>query len=106
MSVAREHVYFADLNCPYCYALHERIQELGLAGLATWQGVQHLLSAEQWRELTPERIVEEVGRVQSLAPELPIRVPPRVPTTSLAIVTLAELGLADAAAGAQLRRGL
>src|SRR5262245_58461711 len=103
---AREHVCSADFNCPYCYALDERIQELGLGELAAWQGVQHLLTAEQWKVVTPERLLEEVNRVKELAPEVPIRVPPRLPQTGLAILTLAELALADTAAAPRLRRGL
>jgi 2-hydroxychromene-2-carboxylate isomerase len=106
MSVAGEHIYFADLNCPFCYALDERIQDLGLAEEAAWQGVQHLLTAEQWRQVTPELLATELNRLRKLAPDLEIREPPRLPPTGLPIVTVAELGLADAKAAARLRRAL
>ncbi len=106
MGSGREHIYYADLNCPFCYALDERIHQLGLTGSALWRGVQHLLTAEQWQEESPERLAEEVARVQKHAPELTINVPPRRPPTGLAILTLAELELSGRAAGPQLRRAL
>ena len=106
MSGAREHIYFADLNCPFCYALDERILELGLAEQVVWQGIQHLHTVEQWKDITPARLAEEVGRLAQLAPDLPIRVPPRLPPTGLPILALAEIGLTDAAAAARVRRGL
>src|SRR5688572_3633054 len=81
MTAGPQHVYFADLNCPFCYALDERIQELGLTHLAAWRGVQHLLTTQQWRVQTQEVLAEEVSRVGRLAPELTIRVPPRRPDT-------------------------
>jgi hypothetical protein len=106
MGSGREHIYYADLNCPFCYALDERIHQLGLTGAALWRGVQHLVTPEQWRAESTERLGEEVARVQKHAPELKINVPPRRPASALAIVTLAELDLVDRAAGAQLRRAL
>src|SRR5688500_19409468 len=106
MSGGREHVYYADLNCPFCYALDERIQQLGLTGLATWRGVQHLLTAEQWRAETPALLVEEVDRVRQRAPELTINVPSRRPSSGLAILTLAELELSNRPAASRLRRAL
>jgi hypothetical protein len=104
MGSGREHVYYADLNCPFCYALDERIHQLGLTGSALWRGVQHLVTPEQWRTESSERMAEEVARVRKHAPELAINVPPRRPPTGLAITTLAEIDLSDRTAGAQLRR--
>jgi hypothetical protein len=106
MSGGREHVYYADLNCPFCYALDERIQELGMTGLAAWRGVQHLLTAEQWRAETLALLVEEVDRVRQRAPELTISVPSRRPSSRSAILALAELELSDRPAAARLRRAL
>ena len=106
MSSMRQHVYFADLNCPFCYALDERIHALGLTGVAVWQGVEHLTTPEQWQTESSERLEEEVKRVRRRAPELVIRVPPRRPASGPATLVLAELGLNDVAAGSQLRRAL
>jgi hypothetical protein len=106
MSGGREHVYYSDLNCPFCYALDERIQQLGLTLLATWRGVQHLLTAEQWRAETPALMVEEVNRVRQRAPELSINVPSKRPSSAVAILALAELELSDRASAARLRRAL
>jgi hypothetical protein len=106
MSGGREHVYYADLNCPFCYALDERIQELGMTGLAAWRGVQHLLTAEQWQAETPALLIEEVHRVRQRAPELTISVPSRRPSSRSAILALAELELSDRPTAARLRRAL
>jgi hypothetical protein len=105
MSTA-EHVYFADLNCPFCYALDERIHELGLTSVVSWQGVQHLITTEQWQSATMARLSEEVTRVRQRAPGLAIEIPRRLPSSGLAILNLAELALTDRAGSVKLRRAL
>ena len=32
---------FSDFNCPFCYALHERLHRLQLLDHCAWKGVQH-----------------------------------------------------------------
>src|SRR5687768_4652387 len=104
MGAGREHVYYADLNCPFCYALDERIHQLGLTTTAQWRGVQHLVTPDQWQAESAERLAQEVARVQKHAPELTIIVPPRRPSSGPAILALAELELTDRDRSAQLRR--
>ena len=106
MAAGREHVYYADLNCPFCYALDERIHQLGLTSSAVWRGVQHLVTPEEWRTESTERLASEVARVQKHAPELQINVPPRRPASGPGILAVAELELSDPASGAKLRRAL
>jgi hypothetical protein len=106
MAIVRHHVYYADLNCPFCYALDERIHELGLTEVAIWRGIQHFTSREQFDNDTHEVRVEEVTRVRQRAPELAIRVPPVRPATGSAILAIAELELTDPKAAVALRRAL
>src|SRR5690349_22882248 len=41
-SVAADRFFlYSDFNCPFCYALHERLHDLGLIERCEWRGVQH-----------------------------------------------------------------
>lgn len=34
-------ILYSDFNCPFCYALEERLVGLHLAAFVEWRGVQH-----------------------------------------------------------------
>lgn len=80
---------YSDFNCPFCYALHERLNELGLLGRCEWRGVQH--APHLPRPMTPwdgslgAELRHEVTVVQRLAPGLPISLPSGKPNTLPAI---------------------
>lgn len=82
-------VVYSDFNCPFCYALNERLVQLGVAEQLEWRGVQHaphlsvpLAPAEPLLRL---ELLREVAAIGHLASELPIQIPPGKPNTGEAI---------------------
>jgi len=70
-------VAFTDLNCPFCYALHERLSAWGLVDIFEWRLVEHAshvldgpFGLEQEGILT-----EEVIAVHHRAPDVPLLLP-------------------------------
>lgn len=82
-------VLYSDFNCPFCYALHERLHGLGLIDRCEWRGVQHAPQLPRpmkpWSGSLGAELRHEVAMVQRLAPGLPIALPPGKPNTLPAI---------------------
>jgi 2-hydroxychromene-2-carboxylate isomerase len=80
---------YGDFNCPFCYALHERLHDLNVIDRCEWRGVQHAPHLPQpmkpWSGALGAELRHEVGMVQRLAPGLPIQLPPGKPNTRPAI---------------------
>jgi predicted DsbA family dithiol-disulfide isomerase len=100
------HLFYGDLNCPFCYALNEQLHELDLESGVSWRGVQHLLTADQWARHTRSDLIEEVERVRERVPGIQIQTPPLRPSTELATLTLARLQLEQPDLVPALRRQL
>jgi predicted DsbA family dithiol-disulfide isomerase len=92
-TMTQEFVLYSDFNCPFCYAVGERVIALGFADRIDWRGVQH---APHLR--TPmahagpafaSELAREVELVQRLAPEVPIALPRGKPNTGPAIAAAA-----------------
>lgn len=82
-------VLYSDFNCPFCYALHERLHEVGVINRCEWRGVQHAPQLPRpmkpWSGSLGAELRHEVTMVQRLAPGLPIALPPGKPNTLPAI---------------------
>lgn len=82
-------ILYSDFNCPFCYALHERLHEMGLLESCEWRGVQHAPHLPRpmrpWQGSLGAELKHEVAVVQRLAPNLPIIVPSGKPNTLPAI---------------------
>lgn len=80
---------FSDFNCPFCYALHERLYDLNLIDRCDWRGVQHAphlpSPMKPWQGSLGAELRHEVTVVQRLAPGLPIALPSGKPNTKPAI---------------------
>jgi predicted DsbA family dithiol-disulfide isomerase len=80
---------YSDFNCPFCYAMHERLHEMNLLALCEWRGVQHASHLPRpmkpWQGSLGVELRHEVTVVQRLAPGLPIALPPGKPNTRPAI---------------------
>lgn len=99
-------VLYSDPNCPFCYALGERISALGFDERVEWRGVQQapmlpIPRAEQNARFNAV-IEQEVRAVRQLAPEVSIQTPTGKPNTAPAIRAIAAAGLADAKLARQL----
>lgn len=86
---AAGYVLYSDFNCPFCYALHERLHELALLDRCEWRGVQHAphlpRPMQPWQGSLGAELKHEVAVVQRLAPGLPIVLPSGKPNTLPAI---------------------
>ncbi len=80
---------YSDFNCPFCYALHERLHDVGVIDRCEWRGVQHAPQLPRpmkpWSGTLGAELRHEVTMVQRLAPGLPIALPPGKPNTLPAI---------------------
>lgn len=80
---------YSDFNCPFCYALHERLHDLQVIDRCEWRGVQHAphlpRPMKPWDGSLGAELRHEVAVVQRLAPRLPIALPPGKPNTRPAI---------------------
>jgi predicted DsbA family dithiol-disulfide isomerase len=85
----KRNLLYSDFNCPFCYAMHERLHELALIARCEWRGVQHASHLPRpmkpWQGSLEAELRHEVAVVQRLAPGLPIALPPGKPNTKPAI---------------------
>ena len=85
----KRNILYSDFNCPFCYALHERLYEMDLLVRCEWRGVQHASHLpspmKPWQGSLGAELRHEVSVVQRLAPGLPISLPPGKPNTRPAI---------------------
>ena len=92
-------VVFADFNCPFCYALDLRIEELGGVAEVEWEPIEHTAMVS-WGACSPDEHAElasEVFTVRHRAPEVPIRLPAGRPRTGAANRLSAAVGGRDPA---------
>lgn len=102
-SVPDRVLLFGDFNCPFCYALHERLHDLNLIDECEWRGVQHApylpRPMKPWSGSLGAELQHEVSMVQRLAPGLPIALPPGKPNTLPAILQAVALLRKDPRSG-------
>ncbi len=103
MNPGQGYQLYSDFNCPFCYALHERLHDLNVIERCEWRGVQHAPQLprpmQSWSGSLGAELRHEVSVVQRLAPEVPIALPPGKPNTLPAIEQAVELLRADRAQG-------
>lgn len=84
-------ILYGDFNCPFCYALHERLHDMTLLDRCEWRGVQHAphlpTPMAAWHGRLKTELEHEVAVVERLAPGLPIALPAGKPNTRPAIET-------------------
>ncbi len=101
-------ILYSDFNCPFCYAMHERLHEMSLLDRCDWRGVQHAphlpKPMARWRGTVGVELAHEVRMVQRLAPGLVISLPLGKPNTRLAIEWAASLLRQDAGRGMEFVR--
>jgi len=79
-------IIYADFNCPFCYALNERLHELNLEDQAEFRMVQHApsISSSQVSFEVLSTLSSEVAEVRRRAPSTQINVPMFRPNSGLA----------------------
>lgn len=104
------YVCYSDFNCPFCYAMHERLIEAGASDHVEWRGVQHApylpVPMKAWQGRYAAELQQEVALVKQLAPALAIALPPGKPNTRRALSAAASAIRQDARRGGELVRAL
>ncbi len=87
--IEKRNILYSDFNCPFCYALHERLHEMNVLARCEWRGVQHASHLpspmKPWQGSLGAELRHEVSVVQRLAPGLPLVLPSGKPNTKPAI---------------------
>ena len=101
---------FTDLNCPFCYATEQRLEQLGVNERIAWRGVEHepelpVPMALDNPEIAAE-LAEEVQSVRGRAPEVAIAVPPGKANTAAGLLATAAALRTDASRGADFRQAV
>jgi len=85
----KRNILYSDFNCPFCYAMHERLHEMNVLARCEWRGVQHASHLprpmKSWQGSLGAELRHEVSVVQRLAPGLPLALPSGKPNTKPAI---------------------
>jgi 2-hydroxychromene-2-carboxylate isomerase len=102
--------FFADLNCPYSFALSARLEALGLMDQCDWRGVQLDPSLPVPPRLGDRRVMrvleDDVDAVRRNAPDVAITAPPVKPNTRRAIAAIAAVHRQHAPRAVSFRRAL
>ncbi|BFM13959.1 hypothetical protein R50073_01420 [Maricurvus nonylphenolicus] len=97
---------YADLNCPFCYALHQRFLAMESPPDAHWCLIEHAQDIEHQDASLQEQsiLATEVFHVRHRAPDVAIAMPPARPNTHKATLIITELQRRDSAQADQLRQ--
>jgi len=99
-------IVYADFNCPFCYALNERLHAMDLGDRVDFRSVQHAPSAssdEAGLKVLTE-LTREVADVRRRAPSIEIAIPLFRPNSASASVLLEVVSKKHPAKASRLRR--
>ncbi len=84
---------YADLNCPYCYALNERLEQIGKSHSVIWLPIEHApdLYRHSFSDIDKQELIHEVSDVSSRAPDILLNLPDFRPNSRLASQLLATI---------------
>lgn len=98
-------VIYADFNCPFCYALNERVIALELENRVSFHNVQHApgVSSNQTGFETLSKLTTDVAEVCRRAPSTYINIPLFRPNSGPASLMLSSVSRHDPANANRLR---
>ncbi|MCP4431477.1 MAG: diguanylate cyclase [Gammaproteobacteria bacterium] len=101
-------VVYSDFNCPFSYALNERIIALGLDERVSYRDIQHApqISSSQTGVEALSELSAEVAEVRRRAPSTPINIPMFRPNSGPASSLVYRVSRDDPAQGRRLRRDI
>lgn len=84
---------YADFNCPYCYALNERIKNINIAYDIAWHPIEHApsLYKHNFSHIDKQELIQEVSDVITRAPEIILNQPDFRPNSRHASQLLATI---------------
>jgi len=104
--VIRRFTIFADFNCPFCYALNERLHAMDLDQRVDFRCIQQFpaASSEASDFQTLGRLAGEVADLRRKLPSMQINLPLFRPNTAAAAELANAVATVDSAQAARLRR--
>lgn len=103
-------VAYADLNCPFCYALEERLATRKVGTQIEWRLVEHAPdlpdALERATDHEQQELAQELDALVTRAPDVQIRRPPFRPRSGPAIRAVIAASRIHPAAAGQLRLSL
>ena len=96
---------YADINCPFCFALNDRFNTMGLGAEVDWRPIQHApdISSARYSFESLSELTAEVMEVRRRVPSINIVTPPFRPGTALASGLITEAALVAPDRAARLR---
>ncbi|MDE0977205.1 MAG: DsbA family protein, partial [Arenicellales bacterium] len=78
---AGEFIAYGDLNCPFCFALHERLLAWNLLDRIEWRLIVHApeLSSSMFSMEDQSLLANEVFSIHHRAPDVSVNLPPTRP---------------------------
>ena len=103
---ASKFTVYADFNCPFCYALNERLQAMDLEERVDFRFIEHAPAtrSEDTGFDALSKLIGEVAELRRKAPSMQINIPLFRPNTAAAAALANAVGLADRRQAARLRR--
>jgi len=103
---ALDFTVYADFNCPFCYALNERLFALGLENRVDFRLIQHKPEANRDKiDLTVlSELTTEVAEVRRRLPSVEINIPMFRPNTAPPTALVYKISREDPFQAVQLRR--
>lgn len=91
-----QYTVYADLNCPFCYALHEQLAQFGLLQQVDWCLVEHAPEIAIYNKTAESQaeLASEVFVVRSRAPSIDVALPKKRSDSrfaSLCVIQAAEI---------------
>ncbi|MEM9458235.1 MAG: DsbA family protein [Myxococcota bacterium] len=106
----KQWVAYGDLNCPFCFALEQRLAKREIASIIEWRLVEHAPDLPfNGSFATPAQLEElgvEIESLQQRAPDVSIALPRFRSNSRRAIEAVAEASLVDPDKADGLRRSL
>lgn len=97
---------YADINCPFCFVLHERLCELNLIEKVNWFAIEHAPAADASTDdpKLSEQLNSEYKLVLKRAPETSIHNPMFIPNTKLINQVLLRVSIKEPAKSVTFRQ--
>lgn len=103
---ARKFTVYADFNCPFCYALNERLHAMDLEERVDFRCIEHApaVNSEDTGFDALSKLVGEVAELRRRAPSIQIKLPMFRPNTAAAVALANAVGIGNRRQAARLRR--
>lgn len=101
-----QYTVYADLNCPFCYALHEQLHQFGLLEQLEWRLVEHAPEIEVYNKTAESQaeLASEVFIVRSRAPQVELALPKKRSDSRFASLCVIQAADIDSRKAIELRR--